>query len=202
MTQAAADINSVIFKNKKNRYTIANSMIYHMRRRQQYCGRCFAYQDDFENVKKEVVDKLKIRITKKDNLKRDIYKLSDVYKEYKRILNIADDITVPYFTFRDILNDYFTIKFEKALSTDGDFTINDVLIGKIRLAIDDSIIDPVKYKLDKIYKRLIPVYSKYTCTAKYKHCYKYFLNRKHLRLFRKNYFKYAPKLRKFIKNDR
>lgn len=198
---AANDISESVFKNKKNKDTIANSIVYHMVRKQQYCGRCFAYQKDFANVKKEIAKRLKISV-KLDNRKKKYLTIQHMYREYKRLTKLIY-CDIPNFSqFRQCLIDYFDTKFKNAVLTDGIYVADKYKIGAIKLYMDGTILNSNKYKFDKIYKRLIPKYLRKECVARYKHCYSLYVPKGLLVKYRDAYSQNASILQKKTFHDR
>lgn len=201
--KASEDVNNVIFKGKKNRATIANSIIQHIKSKEPYCGRCYSYQRSFSKVKKELSNRFKIHLEAKSRAIIKKLTLKDMYREYKRLtLLISSDVT-DYNKFENCLSDYFEYKFKKAVTTDGLYVADKLKTGEIKLLMDGTILNPLKYTyLKKIYKRLIPHYIRKECTAKYKNFYAIHVPVEYLKKYREEYSNNAANLQKKKYHDR
>lgn len=127
------DINNTHFNDKKNPYTVINSLIYHMQNKSAYCDRCFMYETKFEELKKEKRMPIKEQINVPIYYEKHKIKLLEIYKEYKRLCVKYFKTPVEKAMFKQIYEVFSFNELKESIKENKPMTFDSDLVGRYKI---------------------------------------------------------------------
>lgn len=167
---AAKDINRVHYDGKRDSiamYKVIKNRIIHDEA--IYCGECLAYADRYNEAIAKRKRDLKIRFGYKSKASKRCFGKSQIYKEYKRIMKLLHYEIIPSNKYSSLLNDYFNIKLQKAIETNGRLDLFEQLLGVIKL----KLVDYIDKETGELKSVVVHSWNKYKSYGRYRNFYKY-----------------------------
>lgn len=167
---AAKDINKIHYKGTRDSismYKVIKSKIIYDEA--IYCGECLAYADRYNEAVTKRKKDLKIRFEHKSKASKRCFGKNQIYKEYKRIMRLLHYEFITAHKYNALLKDYFDIKLQKAIETDGRLDLFEHLLGIIKL----KLLDYIDKETNELKSVIVHSWNKYKSYGRYKNFYKY-----------------------------